>query len=122
MRVYAVISDDGHVCTASDAQGRDVALVATDESLLPTIRDVMERSRTAGLNVELREYDFSPPYLVSKPLARTEGAKALGEKPHPLCRCENGMAAMFCPFGHLTECHYPMNCCEARCTHQGRDE
>jgi hypothetical protein len=121
VRVYAVVNgDDGGVCTVSDAQGRDVALVATEESLLPTMRDVTERSRAAGLNVELKEFDVSPPYLTSKPLGRTEGAKALGEKPHPLCRCENGMAAMCCPSGHLTECHYPMNCREARCAHLER--
>lgn len=120
MKVYAVISDDGHICTARDAQGLDVTLVATDESLLPTLRDVTERSRAAGLNVELKEFDLSPPYLMSKPLAQTEGAKAFGEKPHPLCRCENGMAAMFCPTGHLTECHYPMKCREAQCSHLER--
>lgn len=122
MKVYAVIGDDGRVCTVGDAQGRDVALVTTDEAFLPTMRDVTERSRDVGLNVELKEFDILPPYLVSKPLARTEGAKALGEKPHPLCRCENGMAAMGCPFGHLAECHYPMNCCEARCSHLERCE
>jgi len=122
MKVYAVISVDGRVCTASDAQGRDVALVTTDESSLSTLRGVTEQPRAAGLKVELKEYDLSPPYLLSKALARTEGAKAMGEQPHPLCQCENGMAAMFCPFGHLRECHYPMNCREARCSHLGRSE
>ena len=28
-----------------------------------------------------------------------------------------GMACMFCPYGHITECHYPKTCEEARCSH-----
>ncbi len=27
------------------------------------------------------------------------------------------IACMFCLFGHLTECHYPKNCEEAKCSH-----
>lgn len=41
-------------------------------------------------------------------------------------RIENGscplgantpMACMFCPTGHMTECHYPYSCEEANCGH-----
>lgn len=36
-------------------------------------------------------------------------------------RCPLGaaspMACMFCPYGHLTECHYPYTCQEAQCSH-----
>lgn len=35
------------------------------------------------------------------------------------------MACMFCNFGHMTECHYPMTCQEANCSHyreQNADE
>jgi len=28
---------------------------------------------------------------------------------------------MFCEFGHLTECHHPMNCEEAQCSHYQDD-
>lgn len=27
------------------------------------------------------------------------------------------MACMFCHFGHMTECHYPLTCEEADCSH-----
>jgi len=37
---------------------------------------------------------------------------------NPKCVCwPNLMAAMFCPYGHMTECHYPMTCTEAECSH-----
>lgn len=29
----------------------------------------------------------------------------------------NSMACMFCPNGHMLECHYPMSCEEAQCSH-----
>lgn len=29
----------------------------------------------------------------------------------------NPMACMFCHFGHMTECHYPATCEEAKCSH-----
>lgn len=29
----------------------------------------------------------------------------------------NPMACMFCSFGHMTDCHYPETCEEARCSH-----
>jgi len=27
------------------------------------------------------------------------------------------MGCMFCEFGHMMECHFPMNCEEANCSH-----
>jgi hypothetical protein len=39
--------------------------------------------------------------------------------------CERGgtspMACMLCPYGHMLECHYPLTCEEARCSHYERD-
>jgi len=32
------------------------------------------------------------------------------------------MTCMFCEFGHMTECHYPMNCEEANCSHYQAQE
>lgn len=37
---------------------------------------------------------------------------------NPACICNPLTAApMFCPYGHLTECHYPLSCEEAQCSH-----
>lgn len=33
------------------------------------------------------------------------------------CRCPSVMATLLCPTGHLLECHYPMRCQEAQCSH-----
>lgn len=33
----------------------------------------------------------------------------------------NPMACMFCPFGHMLECHYPYTCEEAECSHYQRE-
>lgn len=36
----------------------------------------------------------------------------------PNCQCQgNPMKAFFCEFGHMTECHYPLHCREAKCSH-----
>ena len=34
----------------------------------------------------------------------------------------NPIACTFCPFGHMLECHWPMNCEEAQCQHFERYE
>ena len=31
------------------------------------------------------------------------------------------MACWFCPYGHATECHYPLECDEAECSHYERE-
>lgn len=35
----------------------------------------------------------------------------------PGCVCANPMQQMWCPYGHMTECHLPLTCAEARCDH-----
>jgi hypothetical protein len=39
---------------------------------------------------------------------------------NPACVCPTPMHAMFCSFGHMLECHYPMTCTEAQCNHLDR--
>ena len=42
---------------------------------------------------------------------------------NPKCVCyPNLLAAMFCMTGHMTECHYPMSCRDANCSHLDRYE
>lgn len=31
------------------------------------------------------------------------------------------MACMFCPYGHMLECHFPLTCEEAECSHYLRE-
>jgi len=33
----------------------------------------------------------------------------------------NPMACMLCPYGHMLECHYPLTCEEAECSHYLRE-
>lgn len=37
--------------------------------------------------------------------------------PNPACRCPDLIASLFCQTGHMLECHYPMSCKEAQCSH-----
>ena len=46
-----------------------------------------------------------PPYPYPKPRENSQ------------CHCRTRSAPMFCFTGHLTECHYPMNCKDAACSH-----
>ena len=40
-----------------------------------------------------------------------------------VCQCRyKGLAPMFCGYGHLLECHYPLNCRQAACNHLPRYE
>ncbi len=32
-------------------------------------------------------------------------------------RCIQPIACMLCSYGHMLECHYPMNCEEVECSH-----
>ena len=36
--------------------------------------------------------------------------------------CINTMGCMFCQYGHMLECHYPLTCSEADCSHYQADE
>jgi len=51
-----------------------------------------------------------PNYL---PPHKTEGCICAGEAP---------IAPMLCPYGHPTECHYPMNCAVAGCGHLEKND
>ncbi len=37
---------------------------------------------------------------------------------NPACQCRgNPLAAFWCQFGHMLECHYPYTCARAACSH-----
>jgi hypothetical protein len=46
-----------------------------------------------------------------------EIARQLGVPGNEKCVCPTPMHAMACPWGHMTECHYPHDCRDARCSH-----
>jgi len=46
----------------------------------------------------------------------------MGIPANPSCICSNAMQAFFCPTGHMLECHYPMDCQEAKCSHLAKYE
>jgi hypothetical protein len=62
------------------------------------------------------EFVLVPPYP-----PHPEIAKQMGVAGNPNCICPTPMQAMFCPYGHMLECHYPRTCREARCQHFLRD-
>jgi hypothetical protein len=39
---------------------------------------------------------------------------------NPACICPTAMSAMVCSTGHMLECHYPLNCKDAKCDHYKR--
>ena len=42
---------------------------------------------------------------------------AINEHEYDSCKCRTTMETMFCPFGHMLECHYPKKCGDAHCSH-----
>jgi len=59
-----------------------------------------------------------------KAVARYGTSRDMGDKlvaANPQCKC-SPMQAMFCPYGHMLECHWPKTCNEAQCDHLSRYE
>jgi len=57
-----------------------------------------------------------------------EKALELAKKTMPFLSCPLNnynevppMRCMFCPYGHMTECHHPFTCDEAECSHYSED-
>ncbi len=64
--------------------------------------------------------------IILKQVPKISKAKALeiARKSMPYLNCPmsnndrvSPMECMFCPYGHMTECHYPLDCYEAKCSH-----
>ncbi len=121
MKVLAVMVDD-KIARVEDATGKVFDLVTTRLTQKGLLEEAALELKKQGCEAELKEFDIKAPYGYSKVLNRAEGASLIGDGPNPLCLCENGISPMFCQFGHLTECHYPMNCREAECSHLSRYE
>ena len=65
---------------------------------------------------------------VDEAKARQEATKqsdAMGATKIMRGECQRGAfspaVCMFCPFGHITECHYPQTCEAAQCSHYLRE-
>ena len=70
------------------------------------------------------EIDLDKLLDILKVDARYGTSRDLGDKlihANPQCKC-SPMQAMFCPYGHMLECHYPKTCNEAQCDHRARYE
>lgn len=57
-----------------------------------------------------------------------EEALELAQKTLPFLKCPLNnnervlpTTCMFCPYGHMTECHHPFTCKEAQCSHYYQD-
>ena len=48
---------------------------------------------------------------------RYESGKAKIDSGRCPIGASNVVACMFCTFGHMLECHHPLNCREANCEH-----
>jgi hypothetical protein len=44
-------------------------------------------------------------------------APEIGISGNPACICTSLLSAFFCQTGHMMECHYPMDCLTAKCSH-----
>ena len=65
--------------------------------------------------------NYGPCRAIGDQTFEVDGRKIVWEF-NRLCHCNTPMAAMFCSFGHMLECHYPMRCLEAKCDHLSRYE
>lgn len=54
-------------------------------------------------------------YGPSRDLGGRDGLPAA----NPKCVC-SPMQAMFCVYGHMLECHFPLTCDQAHCSHLAR--
>lgn len=72
-------------------------------------RDLVEKLIATGVPEEEAKQ------LASKEIDSMGAVKtSLGECP---LGGASPMACMFCWYGHMTECHYPLTCEEAQCSH-----
>jgi len=84
--------------------------------------------------MEMQTIDFNQPadvileqqaqfFLKGVPSLGIDKAREYARKTMPWLHCPHyggrvePMACMPCSFGHMTECHYPLECAEANCSH-----
>jgi len=78
--------------------------------------DPERRMRIKQAIDELKPVMFSDPQAIH---LRPMGMDLISSGKCPL-NAQNAMACMFCLYGHMTDCHYPMTCEEAHCSHLER--
>lgn len=57
----------------------------------------------------------------AREIINNQGITKIANGECPLGRI-NPMACTFCPYGHMTECHYPLTCEEAKCSHYRQEQ
>lgn len=65
---------------------------------------------------EERAHYGPPPNLYQYAHMDAAAREGLGP-PNKDCKCPTPQASMFCMTGHMLECHYPLSCREAQCSH-----
>ena len=62
-------------------------------------------------------YYGPPPHLYEMAPGLSEDLIGRLGAANQACRCSMPGQSMLCSYGHMLECHYPMTCEEAHCTH-----
>jgi hypothetical protein len=126
MKIFAVIIGGNKLAIVEDAEGKIVHLASRLEEDVPQLQRVLDYMKSQGVDAELKEFEVAPPYGLSLSMmmatVAAENPEGINLQPHPLCICENPMQAMFCPYGHMMECHLPLSCKEAQCSHLSKYE
>lgn len=82
------------------------------------MNDFNRETLIANLSAELVKNGF-PQEEAQK--QATEKIDAMGSVKTLTGTCPRGgmspTACMFCPYGHMTDCHWPLTCEEAECSH-----
>lgn len=82
------------------------------------MNDFNREAMISSLSALLAKSGLSP-YKARK--QATEEVDSMGATKTLTGTCPRGgfnpMACMFCPYGHMTDCHWPLTCEEAECSH-----
>jgi hypothetical protein len=91
-----------YLTVATGSRGRETLYAGPNQREAEAARDhalALDPPAWQGVQVE-RGWEYPPP------------------ERNPDCQCrDDPLRQMLCPCGHMTECHYPRECSDARCSH-----